>query len=278
MAAGIASCYKSYRFRKKFQKKENPGTLLKDLERRPMSQAVIVEAAAVEMEEPALVDDPSYPDSELSDEEEDDEETSSSLLYGALHGLEPLEPGAEPRQRIGTSKCGISKKSWTKAEDAILTNIVTNNGAHRWSNVAAQLPGRAGKQCRERCAKEPRSKMIALDPGCKTPRTDVPRRVSQLVQPSLPRGEEGLVERGGGPHHHGFCCALRNALVKDCEAHAGPHRQRHQEPVRAEEWLSAIHHLLPQPTRPPTALRTALLPLSSSGTTLLRGGRSVSSG
>lgn len=106
-------------------------------------------------EEPPLVDDPSNPDSEVSeedDDDDDDDETSSTLLYGALHGLEPLEPGAEPRQRIGTSKCGISKKSWTKAEDAILTEIVQRNGAQRWSNVASQLPGRAGKQCRERCA------------------------------------------------------------------------------------------------------------------------------
>ena len=121
------------------------------------------------------MDDPSYPDSELSDEEEDDEETSSSLLYGALHGLEPLEPGAEPRQRIGTSKCGISKKSWTKAEDAILTNIVTNNGAHRWSNVAAQLPGRAGKQCRERCAQ---ALEVKVSPCCPRVQRSTHRRAS----------------------------------------------------------------------------------------------------
>ena len=87
---------------------------------------------------------------EVEDDGEDEAGECSSLLYGALHGLEPLEPGAEPRQRIGTSKCGISKKSWTKAEDAALSGIVQKNGAQRWSSVAAQLPGRAGKQCRER--------------------------------------------------------------------------------------------------------------------------------
>ena len=102
-------------------------------------------------EEPPLVDEPDSENDEDEDEdEEDDDVACSTLLYGALHGLEPLEPGAEPRQRIGTSKCGISKKSWTKAEDAILTDIVQRAGAQRWSNVAAQLPGRAGKQCRER--------------------------------------------------------------------------------------------------------------------------------
>ena len=82
--------------------------------------------------------------------EEEEESEDGILVYGALHGLEPLAPGAEVRQRIGTSKCGISKKSWTKEEDAILTEIVTRNGAQRWSTVASQLPGRAGKQCRER--------------------------------------------------------------------------------------------------------------------------------
>ena len=106
--------------------------------------------AMLAAEEPALVDDPSNATSDESDDDDDGE--GGNFLYDALHGLEPLEPVAEPRQRIGTSKCGISKKSWTKEEDQILTQIVQHNGAQRWSNVAAQLPGRAGKQCRERCA------------------------------------------------------------------------------------------------------------------------------
>ena len=42
------------------------------------------------------------------------------------------------------------QKSWTKAEDQILGDIVRKNGAARWSNVASYLPGRAGKQRRER--------------------------------------------------------------------------------------------------------------------------------
>jgi hypothetical protein len=110
-------------------------------------------------EEPALIDEPDSTEENDDDDDDDDDDDSDGdedkcglEMYGALHGLEPLAPGAEPRQRIGTSKCGISKKSWTKAEDHILTEIVTRNGAQRWSSVAAQLPGRAGKQCRERCA------------------------------------------------------------------------------------------------------------------------------
>ena len=37
-----------------------------------------------------------------------------------------------------------------RAPDFVKANIVINNGAHRWPSVAAQLPGRASKQCRER--------------------------------------------------------------------------------------------------------------------------------
>lgn len=58
------------------------------------------------------------------------------------------EEGAQ--QRKGCSKLGICKKSWTAPEDEILTEIVVKNGAQRWSSVASHLPGRMGKQCRER--------------------------------------------------------------------------------------------------------------------------------
>ena len=121
----------------------------------PSAAQVIVFSAP--SEEPALIDEPDSTEENDDDDDDDDDDDSDGdedkcglEMYGALHGLEPLAPGAEPRQRIGTSKCGISKKSWTKAEDHILTEIVTRNGAQRWSSVAAQLPGRAGKQCRER--------------------------------------------------------------------------------------------------------------------------------
>ena len=47
---------------------------------------------------------------------------------------------------------GVSKRAWTPSEDKMLQEIVEKNGAHRWSTVATYLPGRMGKQCRERCA------------------------------------------------------------------------------------------------------------------------------
>lgn len=56
-------------------------------------------------------------------------------------------------RRPKKSKLGVCKKAWTPAEDWMLQEIVEKNGAHRWSTVATYLPGRMGKQCRERCAR-----------------------------------------------------------------------------------------------------------------------------
>ena len=44
----------------------------------------------------------------------------------------------------------FAKGTWTKEEDQILTQIVTTSGAKNWTEVAKSLPGRIGKQCRER--------------------------------------------------------------------------------------------------------------------------------
>ena len=86
-----------------------------------------------------------------ADSADDSDDDGSEPGYTIeIDGLEPLADGAEPRR--GVSKLGIGKKSWTAAEDDILAEVVAKNGAQRWSMVAAQLPGRAGKQCRERCA------------------------------------------------------------------------------------------------------------------------------
>jgi hypothetical protein len=38
----------------------------------------------------------------------------------------------------------------SKVEDEIVMKLVTENGARNWSYIAKNLPGRIGKQCRER--------------------------------------------------------------------------------------------------------------------------------
>ena len=44
----------------------------------------------------------------------------------------------------------LMKGSWTVQEDEIITKFVTENGCKSWAKLATLLPGRIGKQCRER--------------------------------------------------------------------------------------------------------------------------------
>ncbi|EOD33627.1 hypothetical protein EMIHUDRAFT_441483 [Emiliania huxleyi CCMP1516] len=42
------------------------------------------------------------------------------------------------------------KRPWRKEEDALLLRLVTQHGPGSWSRISEALPGRIGKQCRER--------------------------------------------------------------------------------------------------------------------------------
>jgi hypothetical protein len=44
----------------------------------------------------------------------------------------------------------LVKGSWTKEEDHLICSFVEENGAGSWQKLASLLPGRIGKQCRER--------------------------------------------------------------------------------------------------------------------------------
>ncbi|KAK8842739.1 hypothetical protein M9Y10_025602 [Tritrichomonas musculus] len=44
----------------------------------------------------------------------------------------------------------LIKGSWTREEDQTIINFVRDNGSKNWTQLAALLPGRIGKQCRER--------------------------------------------------------------------------------------------------------------------------------
>jgi hypothetical protein len=44
----------------------------------------------------------------------------------------------------------VTKGPWTEEEDHKVVELVRKHGAKRWSLIASQLPGRIGKQCRER--------------------------------------------------------------------------------------------------------------------------------
>jgi hypothetical protein len=44
----------------------------------------------------------------------------------------------------------LTKGSWTRAEDQAIIEFVNTRGTRSWSKLAVLLPGRVGKQCRER--------------------------------------------------------------------------------------------------------------------------------
>ena len=45
---------------------------------------------------------------------------------------------------------GAVKGAWQPEEDAKVVELVSKLGAKKWSTIASHLPGRIGKQCRER--------------------------------------------------------------------------------------------------------------------------------
>uniref|UniRef100_A0A0E0LIW6 Uncharacterized protein n=1 Tax=Oryza punctata TaxID=4537 RepID=A0A0E0LIW6_ORYPU len=45
---------------------------------------------------------------------------------------------------------GLVKGGWTREEDEVLREMVRHHGDRKWAEIAKRLPGRIGKQCRER--------------------------------------------------------------------------------------------------------------------------------
>ncbi|KAM2557982.1 hypothetical protein TB2_015042 [Malus domestica] len=50
----------------------------------------------------------------------------------------------------GRKKSNVVKGQWTIEEDRLLIQLVEQFGVRKWSHIAQMLPGRIGKQCRER--------------------------------------------------------------------------------------------------------------------------------
>lgn len=66
---------------------------------------------------------------------------------------------------------GLKKGPWTTEEDDTIVRLVKEVGANKWSDIAKQLPGRIGKQCRERWFNH-------LNPDiCKEPWTEEEERI-----------------------------------------------------------------------------------------------------
>ncbi|KAG6686544.1 hypothetical protein I3842_11G025400 [Carya illinoinensis] len=57
---------------------------------------------------------------------------------------------ATMRTYRGHRKCNFAKGQWTTEEDRLLIELVQQYGVRKWSHIAQMLPGKMGKQCRER--------------------------------------------------------------------------------------------------------------------------------
>ncbi|CAM9610168.1 unnamed protein product [Phaeothamnion confervicola] len=67
---------------------------------------------------------------------------SSSSVGGGMAGSKERKQRPVPRP-------GVIKGPWTKEEDDIIVSLF-NSGVKKWAEIAEQIPGRVGKQCRER--------------------------------------------------------------------------------------------------------------------------------
>jgi hypothetical protein len=69
------------------------------------------------------------------------EKQDGLLTKAAPQFTGPLDNLADPR---------FVKGSWTSHEDQMIIQHVTTHGTKYWADLARQIPGRTGKQCRER--------------------------------------------------------------------------------------------------------------------------------
>lgn len=78
------------------------------------------------------------------------EETGKIRLAIKRCGKEERKGGKKLRKRGGRVYLKRPKKIWSAEEDVLLGELIERFGAARWSTIAAYMPGRQGKQCRER--------------------------------------------------------------------------------------------------------------------------------
>jgi len=71
-------------------------------------------------------------------------------MESSQSSLSPQPFHSAPSRTSRTSQLTGSKGPWSVQEDADLATLVGQLGAKKWSAIACRLPGRIGKQCRER--------------------------------------------------------------------------------------------------------------------------------
>lgn len=78
------------------------------------------------------------------------EENSRIRLAIKRCGKDERKVGKKLKKRGGRVYLKRPKKIWSGEEDVLLGELIERFGAARWSTIAAYMPGRQGKQCRER--------------------------------------------------------------------------------------------------------------------------------
>ena len=67
-----------------------------------------------------------------------------------LHPDHKLDPKPNPNRDYTPTLTLALTRTPNPNQDAILLRLVTEHGPRSWSDIASGLPGRVGKQCRER--------------------------------------------------------------------------------------------------------------------------------
>jgi len=114
-------------------------------------------------------------------------------VYDAGDGSRPYPMAGSPLSPLDDrGNPNTKKNAWTAEEDLTLARIVEECGPGRWTKVAQQLPGRMGKQCRERwfnhLAPEVRRlpNALAPPPPRRGPAARGPWATSPLPRPAPP--------------------------------------------------------------------------------------------
>jgi Myb-like DNA-binding domain len=81
-----------------------------------------------------------------------EEQQGSNINWGTVATKLPGRSAEQCQMRWNkvTADAAAVKGPWTEEEDAKVVDLVAKLGAKQWSKIATHLPGRIGKQCRER--------------------------------------------------------------------------------------------------------------------------------
>ncbi|EAZ03361.1 hypothetical protein OsI_25500 [Oryza sativa Indica Group] len=168
----------------------------------------------------------------------------------------PEDAAVVPQQQqlqaaSSNSNSGLIKGGWTREEDEVLRQMVQHHGDRKWAEIAKSLPGRIGKQCRERWTNH-------LHPDIKkgiwTEEEDrklirahqtYGNRWSAIAR-SLPGRSENTVKNRWNATKRSLNSKRR--LRKKNSEQAVP-----RQPSLLEEYIRSCQHPLPNETAPPAS-------------------------